>query len=59
MEVLIGLAVVGVSLAVALVLPVISFLRATQAVRQTEALARELAALRAEVAELKSARASA
>ena len=54
MEVLIGLVFLGASVAVAVVLPVISFLRATQANQRSEALAREIRALRAEVAALRA-----
>lgn len=55
MEVLIGIIFLGASLAVAFVLPVISFLRATQASQRSEALAREVRALRAEVEALRAA----
>ena len=55
MEVLIGLVFLGASLAVAFVLPVISFLRATRASQRSEALAREVQALRAEVVALRDA----
>ena len=54
MEVLIGLVFLGASLAVAFVLPVVSFLRATQANQRSEALARELQALRAELQSLRA-----
>ncbi len=54
MEVLIGLMFVGVSLAVAFVLPVISFLRATRADQRAEALGRELQQLRETVAALQA-----
>lgn len=53
MEILIGLVFLGVSLAVAFVLPVLSFLRATRATQKAEALAREVQMLRAEVAALR------
>lgn len=53
MEVLIGIVFLGASLAVAFVLPVISFLRATQANHRSEALAREVQALRVEVEALR------
>jgi uncharacterized membrane protein len=58
-EVLIGLVFLGASLAVAFVLPVISFLRATQANRRSDTLAREIEALRAEIAALRAAPAAA
>ena len=54
MEVLIGLVFLGASLAVAFVLPVISFLRATQASKRSEMLAREVQALRAEIDALRA-----
>ncbi len=54
MEILIGFVFLGVSLAVAFVLPVLSFLRATRATQRAEALAREVQALRAEVAALRA-----
>jgi uncharacterized membrane protein len=53
-EVLIGLVFLGATLAVAFVLPVISFLRASQANQRSEALGREVQALRAEVAALRA-----
>jgi hypothetical protein len=53
-EVLIGLVFLGASLAVAFVLPVISFLRASQANQRSEALGREIQALRAELAALRA-----
>lgn len=56
MEILIGLVFLGASLAVAFVLPVLSFLRATRATQRAEALGLELQALRAEVAALREAR---
>ncbi|BCS35268.1 hypothetical protein TBR22_A44950 [Luteitalea sp. TBR-22] len=55
MDILIGLVFLGASLAVAFVLPVLSFLRASQATRRAEALGREVAALRAEVEALRAA----
>jgi hypothetical protein len=54
-EILIGLVFLGASLAVAFVLPVLSYLRATQATQRAEALSREVQALRAEVAALRAA----
>lgn len=58
MEILIGLVFIGSWLAVALVLPVLSFLRATQATQRAESLGRELQALRAELATLREGRPS-
>ncbi|MBA2354664.1 MAG: DUF2339 domain-containing protein, partial [Acidobacteria bacterium] len=52
MTLLIGLVFLGAFLAVAFILPVLSFLRASRALRRSEALERELAALRALVAPL-------
>lgn len=49
MELLFGLLVVGCSLAVALVLPVLSFIRSTRAEREVRRLAQEVAALRREL----------
>lgn len=54
MELLIGLLVVACSLALALVLPVLSFLRATRAERDVRRLSLELLALRHEVEGLRS-----
>lgn len=51
---LIGLVFLGASLAVAFVLPVLSFLRATRATQRADALAREVQALRLEVAALRA-----
>lgn len=59
MDILIGLVFLGASLAVAFVLPVLSFLRATQASRRADALAQEVAALRAELAALRTGQAGA
>lgn len=56
MEVLIGLVFLGASLALAFVLPVVSFLRATQARQRSEALARDVEGLRAELAALRASR---
>lgn len=53
-EILIGLVFLGGSLAVAFVLPLLSFLRATKATQRADALAREVQALRLEVAALRS-----
>ena len=53
-EILIGLVFLGASLAVAFVLPVLSFLRATKATQRAEALARDVQTLRAEVAALRA-----
>ncbi|MGI8671062.1 MAG: DUF2339 domain-containing protein, partial [Luteitalea sp.] len=52
MTLLIGLVFLGAFLAVTFILPVLSFLRASRALRRSEALERELAALRALVAPL-------
>ena len=54
MDVLIGLIFLGASLAVAFVLPVISFLRATQASQRADALARDVQSLRTELAALRA-----
>ncbi|MCC6165376.1 MAG: DUF2339 domain-containing protein [Acidobacteria bacterium] len=54
MELLIGLVFLGASLAVAFVLPILSFLRSTRALRDADALAREVQVLRAEVAALRA-----
>jgi uncharacterized membrane protein len=54
-EILIGLVFLGASLAVAFVLPVLSFLRATKATQRAEVLARDVQALREEIAALRSA----
>jgi hypothetical protein len=53
-EILIGLVFLGASLAVAFVLPVLSYLRATRASQRAEALAHEVQALRAEIAALRA-----
>lgn len=50
-----GIVVLGVSLAVALVLPVVSFLRASRAARETRQLTLEVAALRRELEALRGA----
>ena len=50
MEILIGLALLGATLAVAFVLPILSYRRAWHASRRAEALAHEVQALRGEVA---------
>ena len=55
MEILIGLVFLGASLAVAFVLPVLSYLRASRALRQGEALASDVQTLRAEIAALEIA----
>ena len=52
MEILVGLAFLGATLAVAFVLPILSYRRASQASRRTEALAQQVQDLRAEVAAL-------
>lgn len=59
MELLIGLVVLGVSLAIALALPVVSFLRASRADRETRRLSAEVAALRRELDAWRTASAAA
>ncbi len=54
MEILIGLVLLGATLAVAFVLPILSYWRASQASRRADALAHEVQALRAEVAALRA-----
>ena len=54
MEILIGLVFLGASLAVAFVLPVLSYLRASKALLRAEALAREVQTLHAEIAALRA-----
>jgi hypothetical protein len=57
-EILIGLVFLGASLAVAFVLPVLSFLRATRATQSAEALSLEVQSLRRDVEALREAAAS-
>lgn len=54
MEILIGLVFLGASLAVAFVLPVLSYLRASKALQRADALARDVQALHAEIVALRA-----
>lgn len=54
MEILIGLVLLGATLAVAFVLPILSYWRASQALRRADGLAHEVQALRAEIAALRA-----